>query len=235
VKDEEIDQILNKAAAAAPEPAPELLQHVAESIRPSLQPVHPLAPAWLLSNGLVLVCLAVSLAGALRAGLFGFARMDPFERALIFPALAILLWAAARTFVAEMIPGSLRRIAPPVLLLLTGAALVGLFAFLFHDPATGHFVPVGLVCPGIGLLHAVPAALLSWLVLRRGFATNPVSAGLIAGTLGGLAGVSLLELHCPNFETAHVLVWHTAVVPVAAGLGALTGVLIRMRRLRPEA
>ena len=75
--------------------------------------------------------------------------------------------------------------------------------------------------------HALPAALLSWLVVRRGFAINPVSAGLIAGALGGIAGVGMLELHCPNFEAAHLLVWHMAVVPLSAALGAFAGWLIR--------
>jgi len=79
------------------------------------------------------------------------------------------------------------------------------------------------VCLGIGVLHAIPAGLLSWLVLRRGFAVEPNSAGLSAGTLAGLAGVGMLELHCPNFQTAHVLVWHLGVLLASAGLGALCG------------
>jgi hypothetical protein len=33
----------------------------------------------------------------------------------------------------------------------------------------------------------------------------------------------MLELHCPNFQAAHILVWHTGVVPVSAALGALLG------------
>ena len=66
-------------------------------------------------------------------------------------------------------------------------------------------------------------------MLRRGFAVNPPSAGLVAGTLGGLAGVGMLELHCPNFQAAHILAWHTAVVPVSAALGALLGWRLRFR------
>jgi len=50
---------------------------------------------------------------------------------------------------------------------------------------------------------------------------NSVSAGLVAGTLAGLAGVGVLELHCANFEAAHLLVWHTAVVPVSGAAGAV--------------
>jgi hypothetical protein len=45
-------------------------------------------------------------------------------------------------------------------------------------------------------------------MLRRRFAIHRASAGLIAGTLGGRAGVGLLALHCPNFQAAHILVWH---------------------------
>jgi hypothetical protein len=41
--------------------------------------------------------------------------------------------------------------------------------------------------------------------------------------LAGLAGLAVLELHCANFEALHVLVWHTLVVPVSAGFGALIG------------
>jgi hypothetical protein len=58
-------------------------------------------------------------------------------------------------------------------------------------------------------------------VLRRGFAVNPAGAGLAAGTLAGLAGLLMLEIHCPNFRAPHVMVWHTAVVPVSAVTGWL--------------
>jgi hypothetical protein len=37
----------------------------------------------------------------------------------------------------------------------------------------------------------------------------------------------VLELHCANFEALHVLVWHTLVVPVSAGFGALIGWALR--------
>jgi hypothetical protein len=103
------------------------------------------------------------------------------------------------------------------------------FAFLFRDYQTDHFFSIGIVCLLTGLLHAIPAALLGWLLIRRGFAVNPVSAGLVAGMLGGLAGVGVLELHCPNFQAIHVLVWHTAVVALSATAGALAGWALRLR------
>ena len=56
-----------------------------------------------------------------------------------------------------------------------------------------------------------------------GWVVNPVSAGFVAGLLAALAGVSMLELHCSNFQTLHVLVWHTLVVPVSGAIGAFLG------------
>ena len=221
MKDEEIDDVLNRAARAAHDPQPETLRRVAESIKPSLRPVRPLPSTWAITSGLFFVCAAVSVAGAAHAGFFGIEKMDILERSLVFSTLVLLIWVAGAAFVHEMIPGSRRRLSSGALLAFGSAVLLAIFAFLFRDCHVEHFVPVGVACLLTGLLYAVPAALLSWLLLlRRGVALNPVSAGLAAGTLGGLAGVAMLELHCPNFEAAHVLVWHTAVVPLSAALGA---------------
>ena len=229
MKDEEIDNVLKNASPAPHDLKPETLQRIANSIKPSLRPVRPLPPTWVMAGGLVLVCATVSLAGAARAGFFGFAKMDLMERLLVFPALAFLAWVAASEFVHAMTPGSLRRISPGALLGFCSAALLAVFAFLFRDYQTDHFFSIGIVCLLTGLLHAIPAALLGWLLIRRGFAVNPVSAGLVAGMLGGLAGVGVLELHCPNFQAIHVLVWHTAVVALSGTAGALVGWALRLR------
>jgi hypothetical protein len=229
VKDEEIDDFLEKAARAPDDLMPETLQRIADSIRPLLRPVRPLPSTWVMTCGLVLACAAVSLAGAVRAGFFGFEEMNILDRSLIFPGLVILAYLTGNAFVHEMIPASLRRVSPGALLGFVSVMLLGVFALLFRDYRTDHFVSVGIVCLLTGLLHAIPAALLSWLLLRRGFAVKPVSAGLVAGTLGGLAGVGVLELHCPNFQAAHILVWHTAVVPLSGAVGALVAWAIRFR------
>jgi hypothetical protein len=104
------------------------------------------------------------------------------------------------------------------------------FALLFNDYRTENFVSAGLTCLGTGVLHAIPVALIAWWVLRRGCALDSVSAGLAVGALAGLAGLAglaVLELHCANFEALHVLLWHTLVVPVSAGFGALIGWALR--------
>lgn len=234
MKNEEIDDVLKRAAQAPQDLDPRLLERIADSIKPSLQPVRPLPSVWLMAVGLVLVCSAISLAGAARAGFFGVAKMNLLERSLVFPALGLLAFLAAVSFVHQMIPGSRLRLSPGVLLALSNGVLLVAFGGLFRDHHTDRFFSAGIACLLTGLLHAIPAGLLSWLMLRRGFAVSAASAGLIVGTLGGLAGVGMLELHCPNFQAAHILVWHTAVIPVTAALGALLGWQFRFRTRSDE-
>lgn len=230
MKEEELDQILNRSAGEEAALKPEVLSRIADSVKASLRPVRALPSVRLLTGGVLLVCAAVSVIGAARAGYFGFAKMDSLERWLIFSALGILAWAAASSFVRAMIPGSRRYMTVAALMGWTCLAMAGVFGLLFRDYATHHFFSAGVACLLAGVLHAIPAGLLSWLLLRRGFAVDAVKAGLAAGLVGGLTGVGMLELHCPNFEAAHVLVWHIAVVPVSGALGASIGWLLRLRR-----
>lgn len=227
--DKDIDEILRQAAQAPHEVAPALLDRVAEAIGSSMRPVRPLAPAWVLAGGLMLICAAVALAGAARLGLYGIQKLSMMGRVLIFAALAALIWLAATVCVGEMIPGSRRRTAPGFVLAVGSLAPLAVFAFLFRDYRTDHFVSEGMACLTAGLLHAIPAGIASWLLLRRGFAVNSVAAGLVAGTLAGLAGVAMLELHCANFQALHVMLWHTAVIPISGAVGALLGWLRGLR------
>jgi hypothetical protein len=228
VKDEEIDDALKETARGPHVLKAETLQRVSDSIKTSLRPVRPLPPTWLLASGLVLVCAAVALAGAARAGFYGIGKMDSLERALIFSTLVVFTWVVGIGLVHEMVPGSRRRVAPGALLAIVSGLLVCVFALLFRDYQTSNFFSAGIACLLTGLLFAVPTALLAWLLLRRGFAVNPISAGLVTGTLAGLAGLSMLELHCQNFQAAHVLVWHIAVLPVSAAAGAFVAWALRL-------
>lgn len=229
MKEKDIDEALERAAQAPHQVDPALLAAVADSIKSSMRPVRPLPPAWILSGGVILISALIAIAGAARAGFHGFEKLDLAQRALIFSALAILVWAAAQEFVDQMIPASRHRMAPRALLLASTVALLGVFALLFRDYRTTHFLSAGMVCLLTGLLHAIPAGLASWWLLRRGFAVNAIAAGLVGGTLGGLAGVTMLELHCDNFQAFHIILWHTAVVPLSGAVGALLAWAIRSR------
>jgi hypothetical protein len=227
VTDAEIDEALERAARMPHAVPPELLRRIADSIGPTPEPVRPLSPAWVLTALLTLVGAAVALAGAAGAGFQGFEALSAGSRIAIFGALAVLCCVVAEHLVGEWMPGSRRRFTPAGLLATASVSLLGVFALLFHDYRIDHFVSAGLACLLTGLMCAVPAALLGWWVLRRGWVTHPVAAGLAAGVLAGLAGVAALELHCSNFEALHVLVWHTLVVPVSGSAGAIVGWALR--------
>ena len=233
MRDEDVDKVLHKASGVAPQVEPALLKRIADSINSSLQPVRPLPPTWMLTAELALICAAVAVAAAAGTGFYGVIKLGLWERVLIFSTLGVLVWVAAKEFVTQLIPGSRRHFSVGAFLTIGSTALLGVFALVFRDYRTDHFISAGIACLRAGLLLAIPAAVLSWLLLRRGFAVNSVAAGLVGGALAGLCGVTMLELHCANFQALHVLVWHTAVVPVSAAAGALVGWALRGLSTQP--
>ena len=221
--DREIDSRLEKAASVPHRPARSVLDSIERSIHASLVPVRPLPASWMLSVGLLLVCAAVAFVGATRLGFFGFQALGLEQRVTILPILVVLTCVAARECVSHWIPASRHYVAPGALVMLVSVTLLCVFALMFRDYHTERFFSAGVVCLSVGVLHAVPVACLAAWLLRRGLLVDRVSGGTIAGALGGLSGVTVLELHCPNLEAPHVLLWHVGVVPVSALAGALGG------------
>jgi hypothetical protein len=229
VKDGEFDRAVGEARPAPSELGETLRARIRAAIPYPLKPVRPLPAAWVLTSAVILVCAVVGVAGAARAGFYGIERLGLWAALPILIALGLLAWVAGEKLVAEMIPGRRHRLSAGALLFMASAVLLVIFGLSFTDYHTEHFFSAGLTCLLTGLLHAIPAAVLVGLLLRRGFAVNSTSAGLVGGAVAGLAGVTMLELHCANFEALHVLLWHTAVVPVSAAAGAMAGWAIRPR------
>jgi hypothetical protein len=221
--DGEIDDVLNQAAGASPEVDPGLLEGISRSVGSSLTPVRPLPPKRVLTAAAMTICAAVGMSGAAVLGMHGIEKMSAVQAGVIFPVLGMLIWLAARLSVSEMSPGSRRGTDPWVWPVAGSLTLLAVFAVLFQEYRTERFLSQGLTCLKAGLLHAIPTALATWLLLRRGFAVHPVASGLALGTLAGLAGVTMLELHCVNFEAPHVMLWHTAVLPLS-GILAVSAV-----------
>jgi len=219
MNDPEIDRLLDRGAHAKPEPDSALLDRVTGAIGSSLSPVRPLAPAWMLSAALVLWCAAMALAGGFILKPHGVQHMDSVQRLAIFPLLGLLISLGSAVAASQMVPGSRRVMAPSTLALCACLLLAAVFGAVFPDHRLERFVPEGLKCLTAGLAQAIPAAAGMWWILRRGFAVDSLAAGFAQGALAGLAGVAMLELHCPNFELLHILVWHIAVLPVAGLLG----------------
>jgi hypothetical protein len=232
MKPEDLDRIFASAGTEHPL-EPELLERISGAILPGLRPVRPLPSAEVIVAGLVLVCLTVGIAGASIFGMYGIRKLSFTESAPIFAVVGLLACLAASQTAAEMVPGSRRMVNPAVLVCVGSLALIAVFAVLFGGYAMAYaidgFVQQGVPCLRAGLLHALPAAAGTWLILRRGMAVNRTAAGLAAGTLAGLAGVTMLSLHCPNLRAIHVMAWHVAVVPLSAAAGALLARVLTFR------
>ena len=71
-------------------------------------------------------------------------------------------------------------------------------AVLFQVQHEENFWGNAWVCIRAGTLVGALAAVPFWLVLRRGAILSPRMTGGAAGLLAGLAGTSMLEIHCPE-------------------------------------
>ena len=213
--------------AGRPEADPRLLERIAAKLAADARPVRPVASGWMRAAGLVAIAAAVAAAGAVLLGLRGLHRLGAGQAALILGLLLVLVALAGSVAAAQMVPGARRPVSAWVLMASSAGVLAVLFGLLLHDYSTVRFIPQGLACLTAGLLNALPAAALAWLVLRRGFVLDTVAAGAAAGLLAGLAGVVMLELHCPILQAPHVMVWHVAVIPAATLLGSVAGRLVR--------
>jgi hypothetical protein len=222
-----IDEALQRCAPKIRPLDPAALERIAQSVRADLTPVSRILPSWVLASALVLSCVVVAFAGAVVAGFEGIAVLGSQRSAIILAALGLLIAVMARQCVARWIPGSRLHSSAGAALAGCSMSLMVLFALLFRDYRTPHFIAAGITCVEQGVLHGIPSGILCAAVLRRGFAIQPILAALTIGALAGLTGVLFLEMHCTNIEAPHLLVWHTAVVPVSASLAVLTALVLR--------
>jgi len=221
--DRELDDFLKRAAETPHEVDEAVVERVSNVVLPSLRPVRPLPSTGVIALGLQMIFLVVAILGATYLGNNGVRVLSGLESVLIFCALGVLGRLAASAGAAEMVPGSKSLVDPRILLAVCTAVLIALFAILFHEYRLDRFVSEGIACLATGTLYAGVTGFLLWLVLRRGFILNPVAAGVAAGTLAGLAGLGMLELHCPILKAMHLMVWHTAVIPLSGLAGYLAG------------
>jgi hypothetical protein len=210
---------------------PVLLEQIEGKLRAGLRPVRPRPALGVLVAALLAIVAAVALWGAKTLGFYGWRKLGTAEAVAIFVALLGAVAVLAMACVRAKIPGSRRVAHPAVLMGAVCVLMAGVFAVTFPDRRTDGFIRQGWPCLRAGLIWAGPAGLAIWLALRRGFAVDGRAAGVAIGGLAGLAGLTMLELHCPNFRLAHIAVWHTAAVPIAAGVGYVLGLAKQSRDL----
>ncbi len=187
-----------------------------------LRPVRPLLPSWVFLSAFALFFVALSCAGAVYLGPYGWFMLMPGQRIAVFATLAASAALLAFSLVRQMVPGQKSLLRPGVLPLGLIVLLCLVVAGIFQVQADPHFLQSGETCLKLGIPYAIPAAFVFWLLLRRGAILSPRVVGATAGMLAGLVSTTVLELHCPNFDVRHILVWHVGF----ALLGLLAGLLV---------
>ena len=208
------------------ESSPDVYRRVQQQLKNSLTPVAPqAAPPVLAAQFLVVFLLFASPAVALM-GTAGLREMSALQLlgigSVLFCGAALLSWSLAW----QMTPGSLHRVPARVAVVTLSAGFLAGIAILFPWNAPEAFLMRGWTCLKTGIIMAFPAALLFWLLVRRGYV---MASGMLGGTLGaiaGLLGITVLQLTCDRQEAAHLMVWHGGVLLVSTCLGIAVGRVI---------
>ena len=219
MNDEQIDSVF--------ESAPDLPPALANKIRAQIQRDTHLAKPMLSSSVYTLIFAlgfaAVSILFAAAVQFKGLHILSTAAATQLLLALVIVALFGANTVARSMRPagGRLRT------WIIAGLAFVlyeALVIRLFSGYATDGFVHNGLLCLSFGLLCGATVATPIWIAVhRRGFVVEPVLSGAAIGLVGGLAGLTMLTLHCPILTVPHTGIWHAAVIVVCVATGAIAG------------
>lgn len=207
----------------APASVESQVERIQAMIAARLQPVRPLAPMRFFLGACAIIFLGVVATGITPAGMDGWAALNGMQRIAVFATLAASAVLLAVSMIGQMVPGNKYALAPTLLPIGVLIVLMIILAVTFRPREELAFMQSGLACVRRGLTYSIPAALLFWLLLRRGAILSPKLIGAAVGGLAGLAGFSVLELNCPDVNVFHIMVWHWGVVLIGTAAGALIG------------
>ncbi len=221
----DLSRLLDKADDGC-RPSESQLRRIESGILRDLQPIRPLASSRLFLFWCALIVLSVVAVGTLLLGTNGWNALSILQRVAVFVTLAASAVLLAISMVRQMAPGSKHAVPPAVLPVGILVVLMIVITAMFRSQPEPAFLRNGTMCLKNGLRYSMPAAFLLWLILRRGAVLHPKLTGAVAGGLSGLAGLSILEINCPNLNAFHILVWHAGVVAVSSMGGTLLGVAV---------
>jgi len=225
----ELDHLI-VAQELPPLPADRLKQ-IESAVIADLRPVRPLASDAVYVGALAGIFIAVCIVSCyLIAGRDGWEALSNLQRPVVFIPLLAIASLLAFSLVRQMRPAAkyvriTALLATAVFLLLTASV-----ALIFQSIPETAFAHDSLVCFRAGMMFAIPTAILFGIVLWRGAALSPALTGATAGGLAGLAGLAVLEIHCPNMNVYHIVVAHLSVVVICALAGFIFSSVTFTRR-----
>ncbi len=215
--DRDIDQLME----AQPIPAIPAgrLKSIETALSANLKPVRPMASdsMYLAAFGGIFVIACIGCCSMI--GGYGWQVLSALQKLAVFAPLAMIALVLTFSIVRQLRPAA--TYARITAIMSAGLFLLLLLSMIlnFHPARESGFIQNGLACFRTGMLSAVPAALLFALPFSRGAGLSPLLTGAAAGGLAGLVGLTVLEIHCPNLNVLHIVVWHVSVTVVCALLG----------------
>jgi hypothetical protein len=185
-----------------------------------------LAPASVFLFASIVIFVGVAIVGMMASATNGWSPLNAPQRIVVLAAVATGAGALAISMTGQMAPGNTCVADPLSLLCAILLALLLTISSAFQPTQEVGFITNGLACIKTGLTDSLAAGFLLLLLLRRGAARSPSVFGATAGGLGGLSGLSVLELTCSNVDLFHVLAWHCSEVLICASAGALLCVAV---------
>jgi hypothetical protein len=224
---QEFVRVLNEPVPVNP-PSPAILGQIERSIAADLRPVRPLAPARYFFAAVVGIFVSIVGLVSYRIGAHAVGRMSSLQAGVILSALAIAVGLLAYSLVHQMAPGDRLRIPPALLAVGIVISLAVATSVLFQFQHERNFWANSWNCLRMGVPVGALASVPFWLILRRGAILNPALTGAGTGLLAGLAGTSVLEMHCPNLDASHILTAHLGVAVICAVAGLIAGLVTEM-------
>jgi hypothetical protein len=225
----EMDKLLS-SRPVPPLPADRLKQ-IEAALVADLKPVRPLAPA-----GVYLAAFcAVFVAGCIASwfyftGQSGWEALSNLQKILVFVPLCSIAALLIFSVVRQMTPAAKYARTTALFAAAVFLLLLVFMTLIFRPVQESAFISTGLICLRNGMTFAIPVAFVFALLLLRGAQLSPLLTGATAGGLAGLVGMAVLEIHCPNLNIYHILVWHVSVVLVCViGGTVLSSVTFRRR------
>jgi hypothetical protein len=206
----------------APQANSSQIERLQDMIIGDLHPVRPLLPSWLFLLIFTIIFAGLAYLGISYLGASGWFVLVPVQKIAVFTTLAASAALLAFSLVRQMVPGEKSLLGTGLLPILLFVLLCLVVASVFQGRTDPYFLRAGRACLQAGVPYAIPAGLLFWLILRRGAILSPRAVGAVAGMLAGLVSTTVLEVHCPNLNVWHILVWHVGI----AALGLLAGLVI---------
>jgi negative regulator of sigma F NrsF-like protein len=195
-------------------------EDILNTLKSSVRPVRalPSSGTLVLQFGVVfLLFAAVATAISGIGGLHQMALLQMFGMSAVFLLGTALL---SLSLVWQMIPGSLQRYSPKIILPALALLFVLGIVLLFPEDAPEAFLARGWHCLNTGLLMSAAAAFMFWgLIARRGVTLGVSAIGATLGACAGLVSVTVLQVACSHQDIAHLVVWHGAVLAGSVVLG----------------